>query len=203
MRLRSLFPTVRLAGLAVLFSLAGCAPPSNPDAAQRVRDAFTAFKSALGAGHAQEALDSLDESSRDYLQLAVTNPTAPATPDEEVHELVRQSVAKLTPGGIQPGFSLETPLQRVLNAGWIDPNALDELDLGPVTVEGGQAHAEVMWRGEPTTLQLAFVRESGAWKIDLLRLVTYAEMALNMDRSVKGETEPQQIARLVAQVPTP
>jgi hypothetical protein len=203
MRLRSLFPAARVAGLAVLFSMAGCSPPSDPDEAPHVRDAFIAFKGALEGGHAQTALDGLDESSRNYLQAAVTIPAVPAAPDEEMRQIVRQSVAKLTPGGIQPGFKLATPLQRVLDAGWIDPHALDELDLGPVTVEGSQAHAEVLWRGDPTTLQLTFYRESGAWKIDLLRLIAYAEVALNMDRSVKGETEPQQIARLVAQVPTP
>ena len=200
MTVRSLF---WVGWLAVLAGVVACHSAADSTDQKPVRQVFTTFEDALGSGHARLALDQLDQPTRDYLQAAVTTPADPAAPDEEVRELIRQTVAKLTPGGIQPGFQLETPLQRVLDAGWINAHVLQEIDLGPVTIQGDQARAEVIWQGEPSTLQLAFVRESGVWKIDLLQLVNYGELALRMDRTVKGETEAQQIARLVAQVPVP
>lgn len=202
MKVRTLSLAVRLAGLMAMACLSAC-HPAAPDRNEQdaVRQSFEAFKAALAARQAQQAIGVLDQPTRDYLQASVTSPLDPSAPDEEVRELVRQAAAKLTPGGIRPGFKLETPLQRVLNAGWINAQDIGQLGLGPVTVEGGQAHAEVMWQDQPTTLELVFVRESGEWKIDLLKLVSYANLALRMDRTVKGQTETEQVARLVAQVP--
>lgn len=202
MKVRSFSFAVRLAGLVAAACLCACHPADNIADQESVRQSFEDFKAALAARHAQQAIDALDQSTRDYLRTSVTGPLDPSAADEEVRELVHQTVAKLTPGGIRPGFRLETPLQRVLDAGWINENDLGELDLGPVIVQGGQARAEIMWQGQPTTLQLVFVRESGKWTIDLLQLVSYAELALRMDRTVKGQAETEQIARLVAQVPT-
>jgi len=201
MTVRSVSFAGRLAGVLALVCLAACKPATDQDKAQQVRDAFGAFKDAFGARQAKRALDCLDQPSRHYLQSAATTPEISTAPDAEVRELVRQTVVKLTPGGVGPDFSLETPLQRVLDAGWINAQDLQGLDLGPVTFQGDQARAEVIWQGTPTTLNLFFVRESGVWKVDLLQLVSYAVIALRMDRTVKGQTESQQIARLVAQVP--
>jgi hypothetical protein len=200
MRMRSFFIGV---GLAALACVAACTPATDLNDQKPVQQAFADFKSALGTKHAKQALDGLDQPSRIYLQSAVTNPPDFTGGDEELRELIRQAVTKLTPGGIQPGFTLETPLQRVLNAGWINAHDLEELDLGPVTIHGDQASAELIWQGAGTMLYLTFVRESGAWKIDLAQLAPYAETALRTDRMVKGQTEAQQIAQLVARIPRP
>jgi hypothetical protein len=203
MRVRLHSIGARLIGLAALACLAACTAPTDPNDQKPVRQAFEDFKSALVTKHAQQALDGLDQPSRDYLQSAVTKPPDFTGADEEVRELVRQVVTKLTPGGIQPGFKLATPLQRVLDAGWINAHALDGLDLGPVSIQGDSARAEILWQGQGTMLHLIFVRESGVWKIDISPLAPYAETALQSDRMVKGETEAQQIAQLVARVPAP
>jgi hypothetical protein len=183
----------------------GCAPPppSADQQTQQVQQGFDGFKDALALAHAPQVLNFVDKPSRDYLQALATHAPDPA--DAELVQLIQRSVVKLTPGGIQPGFTIEKPLQRVLDAGWITPADLGAITIGPVTLapDGAHAHAEVFWQGTATTFQAIFVREGDAWKIDLLNLLPYAQTALAMDRTVKGETEAQQLDRLVGEVPSP
>jgi len=168
-----------------------------------VQQAFDGFKDSLALAHAHEALNYLDQPTRDYLQQIATKAPDPADPELVI--LIRRAVAKLTPGGIQPGFTIEKPLQRVLNAGWVTPADLGGLTIGPATLaaDGTHAQAEALWEGAPSTFQLQFVRESGAWKIDLFNLLPIADSALTMDRTVKNQTEAQQLERLVDAVPNP
>jgi hypothetical protein len=203
MMVRPFYLFIALAALAMMPG--GCAPP--PPAAdqqtQQIQQGFDGFKDALSLAHAHEALNFVDKPSRDYLQqVAMSTPDAA---DPELVQLIRQSVAKITPGGIQPGFTVEKPLQRVLDAGWITPADLGAITIGPVTLapDGAHAHAEIFWQGTATTFQAIFAREGDAWKIDLLNLLPYAQAALAMDRTVKNETETQQVDRLVRQVPNP
>jgi hypothetical protein len=190
---------------AALVALGGCSPPppTAEQQMQQVAQAFDGFKDSLALAHAHEVLNHIDKASLDYLQQVATRPPDPADP--ELVQLLRRSMAKLTPGGIQPGFTLETPLQRVLNAGWVTPADLGGITLGPVILgaDGTGAHAEALWQGAPTTFQVLFIRESDAWKIDLFNLLPYAQAALGADRAVKNETEAQQLDRLVGQVPSP
>jgi hypothetical protein len=202
--------TVRSFSLLIAFTalaatLGGCSapPPTADEQKQQVRQAFDGFKDSLALAHAHEALSYIDRPSRDYLQQIATKAPDPA--DTELVILIRRAVAKLTPGGIQPGFTIETPLQAVLNAGWVTPADLGELTLGPVTLgaDGTHAQAEALWLGTPSTFQVQFVRESDSWKIDLFNVLPIAQSALGMDRAVKNQTEAQQLDRLVGEVPNP
>jgi hypothetical protein len=91
----------------------------------------------------------------------------------------------------------------MLDRSMMNTHAIDSLELGPVTVEGGRAHAEVLWQDSHTTYQLVLVKEGNDWKIDLLGILPYAELGLRLERTLKNETEPQQLDRLVSLVPTP
>ena len=180
-----------IAFTALALTLGGCSapPPTTEEQKQQVQQAFDGFKDSLALAHAHEALNYVDQPSRDYLQQIATKAPDPA--DSELVILIRRAVAKLTPGGIQPGFTIETPLQRVLNAGWVTPADLGDLTIGPVTLvtDGAHAQAEALWQGTPSTFQVQFVRESDAWKIDLFNVLPIAQSALTMDRTVKNQTE--------------
>jgi hypothetical protein len=187
---------------AAAMLVAACSSPPPADQAPLVQQVFDGFKDQIALGHAQQALDYLDQPTLDYLQAAATREPSPTEP--EVDQLIRRALLKLSPAGIGPGFALAQPLQRLLDLGLIRPGDLATLTLGPVSIDstGRTAHAEALWVGAPTTLQVIFLRnDSGAWKIDLLNLLTYASSALTMDRTLKRETEDQQIDRLVRAVP--
>jgi hypothetical protein len=194
-----------LACSALVLALGGCSkpPPNVDEQKQQVWRDFDRFKDLLSLAQGHEALNYVDKASRDYLQQVATRP--PDAADPELIQLIRRSMAKLTPGGIQPGFTIETPLQHVLDAGWVTPSDLGGITIGPATLDpdGAHAQAEALWQGQPTTFQIVFVRESDLWKIDLFNLLPYAQAALGMDRAVKNETEAQQLERLVGEVPRP
>lgn len=199
----------RILYLLVVFALAaslgGCSPPRPPsEQVPAVEQAFEGFKDQVSLSHAGQALAYLDQPTQDYLRSAVTR--APGPSDTAVDLLIRRAVAKISPGDTDPNFSLEVPLQKLMDKVSIRPADLAALSIGPVAVDatGNGAHAEALWAGTPTTLQVIFVRDStGAWKIDLLNLLTYASTAMTMDRTLKRETEDQQIERLLRAVPAP
>ncbi len=76
-----------------------------------------------------------------------------------------------------------------------------DFSLGPISINGDQASASLIYRNIPTGLQLSFAREKDGWKIDLLALFPSGEVLLRIDRAVTGESEAQQIERLVKQCP--
>jgi hypothetical protein len=164
--------------------LLSCAPASldEQDQKKQVKTVFADFKHAIFAAHAAEALRHVDA---------------------EIRQLVRQAVLKMAPGASGPHLNLENSLQRILDQGWMNTHALDSIALGPVTLSGGGAHAEALWQGAHTTYQVSFVRENHDWKVDLLGIVPYAELALRLERTLKGETEAQQLNRLVGLIPAP
>lgn len=191
--------------LALAAALGGCSPVRPPsDQVPLVQQAFEGFKDQVSLSHAGQALAYLDQPTQDYLRTAITR--APGPSDSAVDLLIRRAAQKLSPGGIGPDFKLEVPLQKLMDKVPIRPADLAALGLGPVAVDatGNGAHAEALWAGTPTTLQVVFVRDStGAWKIDLLNLLTYASTAMTMDRTIKRETEDQQVDRLLRAVPAP
>jgi hypothetical protein len=193
---------VVLTGVA---GLAGCSPPPPPvNQAPLVEQAFEGFRDEIGLGRAQEALDYLDQPTRDYLDGVVSKP--PSSSEPEVSRLIRGAAEKIAPGSTGPDASIAKPLQALMSQGILGPRDLAALTLGPVFIDstGRKAHAEVLWLGSPTTLQVLFyLNEAGVWKIDLLNLLPYATKALATDQTLKRETEDQEIERLLRAVPGP
>jgi hypothetical protein len=189
--------------LAVVVTAAGmlsCTSAPETDEAAQVRSTFEAFKGALFASRATEALSYLDQTTMGYLYASIMQPIPPNESDAEIKHLIRRAVEKITPGGIQPGFNPDIPLQVILNKGWVNTHDLDSIDLGPITVRGTQARGEILWDGSHTTYQLVFVKEGNDWKVDLMGAFPYAARALQMDRMMKNETEDQQVDQLVSQI---
>jgi hypothetical protein len=184
--------------------LAACGPAAHQDAAEvrQVEQTFASFKSAIFGAHAAAALAEIDQPSLDYLDSSARCPPDPSAPDAELRQVIYEAVARTTPGGAAgPGFKLEVPLQRILNQGCMNTHALDSIQIGPVTIDGAGAHAEVLWENMHTTYRLAFVKQAGQWKVDLLGVVPYIEIAMRVGRTLRNESAAQQVDRLVSQFP--
>jgi hypothetical protein len=98
-------------------------------------------------------------------------------------------------------LTLATLLQRISDRHLFNPRDVRQLDLGPVSIEGNRASAEVYYEGTLTALHLPFIKESDGWKIDVMALLPYAEVLMRLDRAVKGQTEAQQVDQLVSKLP--
>ncbi len=127
-------------------------------------------------------------------------PPPPSTPGVDL--LLRTALEKKVPADLRPNLTLATLVRRVMEKNLFNPRDVRQLDLGQISVEGDHAFAEVYYQGTLTALRLPFLKENGAWKIDVLGLLPYAEVLMRVDRAVKGETEKQQVDQLVSKLPS-
>jgi hypothetical protein len=99
-------------------------------------------------------------------------------------------------------LTLGALMQRIADRHLFNPRDVREIALGPVSINGNRASAEVYYQGTLTALRLSFLKEGDAWKIDVMALLPYAEALMRVDRAIKGETEARQVDQLVSKLPS-
>lgn len=77
---------------------------------------------------------------------------------------------------------------------------LDRMALGPLRTIGDSASAPLLADGQGTLFSADFVRESGAWKLDLGPSVKRGDMVLTAMAAMKGVSEDAMIDVILAQV---
>lgn len=77
---------------------------------------------------------------------------------------------------------------------------LDRMALGPLRTVGDSASAPLLADGQGTLFSADFVRESGAWKLDLGPSVKRGDMILAGMAAMKGVSEDALIDAILAQV---
>lgn len=90
--------------------------------------------------------------------------------------------AELDPAVLSEG-SVEEILTVVFDYGLVDTG---EFFLGDIQVDGDQASAETMLDGETTDFELPFLREEGAWKVDIEPLLSFADEGLRREADRLG-----------------
>jgi hypothetical protein len=195
---------VWLAGGLGLFVLASCQRPGPASEQAKVAGTFDSWKTAVIDDQPNQAMAYIPRHVDDYLQ-SLNAPPAPApTPSQNpgVDLLLRRALEKKVPADLRAKLTLATLLQRINDRHLFNPHDLREITLGPVSVEGDRASAEVYYDGTLTAVRLPFVREDDGWKIDVLAILPYAETLMRLDRAVKRETEEEQVDQLVAKLPS-
>lgn len=86
---------------------------------------------------------------------------------------------------------------HALSNGWLGPNIIAQSSLGNVTVNGDRAVATVLVKNKPTLVPAEFVRENGAWRIDLVKTLTLSDGLLRTFATLNGQTEDGAIASLL------
>jgi len=178
--------------------------PTNEQA--RVAQAFAAWKEAIIDQRTDVALAYLPAHVEDYLKRlnaapVGNSPAAPASASPGVDLLLRTALEKKVPVDIRAHLTLASLMQRINERHLFNPRDLHEIELGRVTVEANRASAEVYYQGYLTALQLPFIKEGDAWKIDVMAMLPSAEVLMRVDRAIKGETEAQQVDQLVSKLP--
>jgi hypothetical protein len=72
--------------------------------------------------------------------------------------------------------------------GWGGSQSAGQASLGTITVNGDSASGQILANGRPAPLQFSFAKEQGAWKLDLLPLLEFADRTLNMAIQLGGQS---------------
>jgi hypothetical protein len=196
-----------LAGCLALVCLQACQRGGTSEEQAQVTQAFDSWKEAIIDHHASQAMAYIPHHADDYLAALNAPPTASTTnaaPSQHpgVDLLLRRALAEKVPPDLRAKLTLASLLQRIADRNLFDPHDLREVTLGPVSVEGDCASAEVYYDGVLTAVRLQFVKEDDAWKIDVMSILPYAETLMRLDRELKGESEEHQVDQLVAKLPS-
>ncbi len=174
----------------------------------KVAKAFSDWKNAMINQRTDQAMAYIPSHVDDYLNVlnvsgeSAATAKAPPSPSPGVDLLLRTALEKKVPADLRPHLTLDTLMQRITDRHLFNPRDVREIDLGPVSISGDHANAQVYYEGTLTALRLPFVKEGDTWKIDVMALLPYAELLMRVDRAIKGETEAQQVDKLVSRLPS-
>jgi hypothetical protein len=202
-----------LVGLMVpaILGLAACGHRGESNDEARVRQTFESWQAAILDSHMNQAMTYIPRNVYDYFQMlnlggkAVPSPATPAgsvaAEAPGVDMLIRAALDRKVTPGVRPTLTLDDLVQRIADKRLFKPRDLREIKLGYIAVNGAHASADIYYQGTLTALRLPFLRQGDEWKIDVLAILPYVEVLMRVDRAIKGESETQQVDRLVSNMP--
>lgn len=203
--------------VVVLLAISGCGGSSSgstatttsasaspsADEAESVRLAFERYKDAAlaadGAAAAAALADttaSFYDGARNAALTATQQELAALPPVERLTALVMRGT--LDPETLRSSSPKEL-LVAAVDAGLIGEDGVRNLELGEVTVSGETATASAVARGSSTPIDLAFKREEGQWRFDLLPLLEVAQAGFEGAAEQQGVTVDQLVETLLTQ----
>ena len=186
--------------LAIAFAIGvgGC---STADEAQMVRQVFEKYKQAVLSDNGEAAASFLSQKTIDYYgdmqQLAVC-----ASPQEVRNQSMvnRMQVFLLrwrVPPDVLPQMSELELVTYAVNQGWIGKSDVVTLDIGDVAVSDSVAFAQVVKNDQSSMMKFQFLKESGAWKLNLQPLLQVSNVAFKELATQSGIEENEFIFRLL------
>lgn len=171
------------------------ATASAEDAEEAVREAFSAYRSALLAGNGERAAGLLSGSTHDYYDemraLALYGDADAVKGQSLVNQmqvlLLRLRVAPDQLESSSPGAIIALAVDQ----GWIGKSSVLELQPGKVLSEGDVAVLHVLVEGRDAGPAFRFQREAGAWHLDLLPTLQASNAALQMAARKQGVPEDE------------
>lgn len=205
-------PRLARAVLPALLCLPAAAqtPAGTSDSEAAVRATFEAYRQALMAGDGEVAASLVDsETGRYYREL---KRLVLEGSEEEVRQ--RPFVDRFLVVAFRHQFSgdelaamgLADVIVRAMEIGWINSAAIEQLAVGDVRIEGGEAVAAARTRasledpslaGGMDELEYRFVNEDGKWKFRFSALVTSIDGVMRNLAAQLGADEDDLIFTLV------
>jgi hypothetical protein len=186
----------------------GAPPPAWPvDDERAVTQVFETARTALAEKRGAVAIQLLTHTSLDRLESlrrAAHNGDAASLrglgPSER---FAVQGLRRYVPAGDLRTMKVSDLANQALRQGWLGPNVIARSRLGPIRVKGDQATALLMVDNRPSLVQADFVREGGAWRIDLANLFFLGDAMLSSMSVLSGKSEDDYIADLLNRLPPP
>ena len=154
---------------------------SSIDEAQMVRQVFEGYKQAVLSDNGEAAASFLSQETIDYYgdmqQLAVC-----ASPQEVRTQSMANRMQVLllrwrVPPELLPQMSERELVAYAVNEGWIGKSSVVTMNISDVTVSDSVAVAQVLKNDQPSRIKFRFLKQSGAWKFDLMPLLQVFNVA--------------------------
>jgi hypothetical protein len=194
----------------VILGLASCNRHGESSEQARVRGTFKSWQTAVLNFHMDQSMAFIPQNVYDYFQVLNSgvkapvpgisvNPVASGSPGVDL--LLRTALDKKVAPGLRPTLTLDNLVQRIAVKHLFKPRDVRQIELGYISINGDHASADIYYQGTLTALRLPFLKQGNDWKIDVLAILPYIEVLMRVDRAIKGETQAQQVERLVSNIP--
>jgi hypothetical protein len=191
--------------------LLAAAPTIAQDEETAVRQLFDRYKGALLAGDGALASELVDAETLEYFDeiktLVLAGDAEAVRQRDFVDRLLIVAMRHEIPPDELAEMDLEGLLQHAVDAGWIGKQAIVQLGIGAVDVQGDEASAEAVVGGLPPEegaeseeLRYRFVREQGDWKFRFHSLVAGINTIISRLSAQMGTDEDDLIFLLVEQL---
>nr|WP_209988180.1 hypothetical protein [Azospirillum picis] len=196
-----------LAFFIVLFiSAAGfAAPPRETPEERAVAATFDAAQAALREQRGAAVVPLLTRDSVKALETvrnAARQPgDAPLARLEPAERFAAMGLRRYLSSSDLNRMSIGDIANHGLKAGWLGPNVIARSSLGPVRVRGDRASGLLMVDNRPALVPADFVREGGAWRIDLAGLFAFGSQMLKGFAAMSGKDETAYITELLDRLP--
>jgi hypothetical protein len=195
---------------AALLACAACGrhdsrPTESADqAASDVQAAWDEFKSASLSNKGRAAANRVTSATHDYY--AEIRDLALTATREQVQ---RMSIAKqVTVLGMRVRIDPEQLKNmsgrdlfiHAVDHGWIGKTSATDEGITGIVVTGDHARAEATNAGEPVGVYLHFIKEDGAWRLDMMQLMKVANAAFDAMQAQSGLNEEEFVTRVIETV---
>lgn len=176
------------------FVLLAAPLPAAGAPADEVKESFRAYKTAILASDGAAVADVVTQESRDYFRtLADQALTLDREGLHQIH-LSDRIYALLLRHNLEPAalerMSGAEVVSHAVDAGWIGREGADKLELGNYQVEGDVASGTILRpEGGETAFKIAFARQEGRWRLDLVALMKLTRVAFDYSLQQSGLSE--------------
>lgn len=170
-------------------------PQGNADDKAGVEAAWTDFKKASLSGQGEIAAGRVTSATHDYYE-EIRKLALEASRDELGKYVFMKRYTALGMRLRMPAEQLRSMSGRELfvysvDQGWIGKNSATDEGIGEITVTGDHARAVATKAGRPTRQYYHFVKKDGVWRLDMLQLMKFANVAFDQMLQDSGMTEAQ------------
>ena len=188
-------------GLSLVLALLETPAQARPSDAAQVRQSFARLAAALAARDADAGLHvlsiaSLLEWQRDR-ELALHGARAEVAAQSPGRRLVVMALRHHAPKFLSRDGSPRELVGYALGAGMASRDLLAMIELGDVAVKGERAGGQLFASGLPSGFRADFVREDGAWKLDLGATIDAAGRVVTRAAKAADASEDSVIAGLL------
>ncbi|MFD9736509.1 hypothetical protein [Umezawaea sp. NPDC059074] len=179
--------------LPLLVTGCGSTPtPAAPDDTGAVHKAFETYTKAALAKDGATAQGVLASTVSDYYDkargLALTGTEADLATISPTRRLTVYVLrAEVEPGALRDGKPADL-VKASFDKGLVGENGITDLVLGKVVVTGDKAVAPAVIGGQEAPYHVEFLREQGAWKVDIVPLMALADEGFGEAAKNQGST---------------